>query len=135
MKGVIITAAMLASLSFGSKAADPGEGDSWPMYGRNLEHTFSNPHSQIGPRTVAQVKPAWTFPTGDAVTASPAVVGGTVYVGSWDGFFYALDGDTGQQRWKFQLDCQRTVVPLPQVCGGLAQVTQNLSASLPLGGS
>ena len=32
------------------------------------------------------------FPApGDAVTATPTVVGGTVYVGSWDGNFYALD--------------------------------------------
>jgi hypothetical protein len=118
MKGVIIAASILAIFSCGSKAADPGEGDSWPMYGQNLEHTFSNPHSEIDPRTALRLKPAWTFPAGDAVTASPAVVGGTVFVGSWDGFFYALDSETGQQSWKFQLDCQKTVVPLPQVCGG-----------------
>jgi polyvinyl alcohol dehydrogenase (cytochrome) len=56
---------------------------------------------------------AWTFPTGDAVTAAPTVVGGTVYVGSWDGYFYAIALGTGQLRWKFQLDSQPAVKPVP----------------------
>ena len=32
----------------------------------------------------------WEFETGDAVTASPAVAGGKVVVGSEDGFVYCL---------------------------------------------
>src|SRR5205823_5797040 len=34
--------------------------------------------------------PAWFFPTRDSVTASPTVAGGRVFVGSWDGTFYAF---------------------------------------------
>src|ERR1700759_2992796 len=64
--------------------------DNWPMYGANLGHTFSNPRSQIKPGDVSTLVPAWTFATGDAVSASPAVVDGVVYIGAWDGFFYAL---------------------------------------------
>jgi polyvinyl alcohol dehydrogenase (cytochrome) len=101
-----------------SARAAPWPDDSWPMYGRNLSHTFSNPHSQINSSNVSSLTPAWTFPTGDAVTASPAVVDGVVYVGSWDGYFYAIDAASGQLKWKIQLDCQSAVVPLPQVCGG-----------------
>ncbi len=56
---------------------------------------------------------AWTFPTGDAVTATPTVVNGTVYVGSWDGWFYALDLETGALRWKYQLQAQHGVTPYP----------------------
>jgi polyvinyl alcohol dehydrogenase (cytochrome) len=67
----------------------------WPKYGRTLHNTFSRLVSPITARTVAALVPAWTFPTGDAVTASPAVVDGVVYVGAWDGFFYALDAQTG----------------------------------------
>jgi len=94
--------------------------DNWPMYGKDLSHSFSNPQSQINPHNVTSLMPAWTFPTGDAVTASPAVVDGVVYVGSWDGYFYALDAVSGRLNWKLQVDCQPTVVPLPQVCGGPA---------------
>jgi outer membrane protein assembly factor BamB len=90
----------------------------WPMYGRNLAHTFSSRSSAITERNVSSLKLRWTFATGDAVTASPAVVDGVVYVGAWDGFFYALDAETGALKWKFQLDCQSAVVPVPQVCGG-----------------
>jgi polyvinyl alcohol dehydrogenase (cytochrome) len=56
---------------------------------------------------------AWFFPTGDAVTATPTVVGDTVYVGSWDGNFYALDLETGAIRWKYQLSPQNAVTPYP----------------------
>ena len=90
----------------------------WPMYGKNLQHTFDNPDSLITPSNVAQLQPAWVFPTGDVVSASPAVVDGVVYAGSWDGYFYALDAHSGQPRWKFRLDCQMTVVPIPEACGG-----------------
>src|SRR6202171_1885733 len=84
------------------------EGD-WPMYGRNLRHTFSNPKSRINPKNASSLKLAWSFKTGDAVSASPTVVNGVVYVGSWDGYFYALDADTGSLIWKFQVDCQNSV--------------------------
>ena len=97
--------------------------EDWPMYGKDLSHTFSNPITQINRGNVGSLMPAWTVPTGDAVSASPAVVDGVVYVGSWDGFFYAIDATTGQLRWKVQLDCQPSVVPVPQVCGGPAPGT------------
>jgi glucose dehydrogenase len=101
------------------------EFENWPMYGKDPSHSFSNPLTQINARNVASLTPAWTFPTGDAVTASPAVVDGVVYVGSWDGFFYAIDAGTGELRWKVQADCQPSVVPLPQVCGGPAAGTSS----------
>lgn len=88
----------------------------WPMYGRDLHHTFSNPHSLINPGNVASLKRLWDFPTGDAVSASPAVVNGVVYVGSWDGYFYAIKVTDGSLLWKFQVDCQNTVIPIPPQC-------------------
>ncbi|MEZ4504896.1 MAG: PQQ-binding-like beta-propeller repeat protein [Thermomicrobiales bacterium] len=49
-------------------------------------------------------KPKWTFDLGGyPVTASPAVDGRTVYIGS--GFnAFAVDADTGIQRWKSQME-------------------------------
>ena len=52
----------------------------------------------------ANGKLAWTKSTGDYVYSSPAVAqvpGGrpTVYFGSYDGVFYALDARTGRVRW------------------------------------
>ena len=37
----------------------------------------------------------WTFETGEAIVSSPAVAGGTVYVGSSDNFLYAVDVESG----------------------------------------
>jgi glucose dehydrogenase len=90
--------------------------EDWPMYGQNLSHTFSNPDSKINPSNVANLRRAWTFPTGDAVSASPTVVEGVVYVGSWDGHFYALDATMGTLKWKFKVDSQYTVLPIPPHC-------------------
>jgi PQQ-like domain len=118
MRQILIAFTMLLLSTLCPAWSDSDADGDWPMYGKNLVHTFSNPHSQITSRNVSTLVSAWTFVTGDAVTASPAVVDRVVYVGAWDGFFYALDAQTGSLKWKFQLDCQPSVVPLPQVCGG-----------------
>jgi polyvinyl alcohol dehydrogenase (cytochrome) len=90
--------------------------EDWQMYGRDLKHSFSNPDSRISPLNVFTLKQVWYYSTPDVVSASPAVVGGVVYVGSWDGFFYALDAHSGRQIWAFKVDCQKTVVPVPPGC-------------------
>ena len=43
----------------------------------------------------------WKFKTGGAVLATPVLAGGTVYFGSSDHNFYALDAASGALRWKF----------------------------------
>jgi outer membrane protein assembly factor BamB len=90
--------------------------ENWPMYGRNFQHSFSNPDSAINPGNVATLQEAWTFQTGDAVSASPTIVEGVVYVGSWDGYFYALHAKLGTLKWKFKVDCQYSVLPIPPQC-------------------
>jgi len=37
----------------------------------------------------------WNYGTGNEVHSSPAVVGGTVYIGSYDHNVYALNANTG----------------------------------------
>ena len=69
------------------------------------------------PENVGTLQPAWTYATQDAVSASPAIVDGVLYDGSWDGFFFALDATSGALKWRIQLDCQPSIVPLPEVCG------------------
>lgn len=44
----------------------------------------------------------WKVQTGDVVHASPAVANNTVYIGSFDGRFYAIDAATGLTKWIFQ---------------------------------
>lgn len=84
----------------------------WPSYGHDAQHTFHG-RTTLTPATVRTLRPAWYFPTGDAVTGTPTVVGGTVYVGSWDDYFYALNLETGQLRWKVRLKSQNGITPYP----------------------
>ena len=52
----------------------------WPTYGHDAQHTFHG-RTTLTKSSVKTLRKAWFFPTGDAVTATPTVVGGTVYVG------------------------------------------------------
>src|SRR5579885_2721258 len=44
---------------------------------------------------------AWTLHTNGPVRSSPAVTDDRVYIGSDDGFVYAIDRATGRVRWQF----------------------------------
>ena len=55
----------------------------------------------------------WLLTTGDEVGDSAAHAGGAAYVGSYDGYLYAVDETDGTEWWRHR--CQRGVVsrPLP----------------------
>ncbi len=101
----------------------------WPMYGKDLHHSFTQTSSTINASNVASLHTAWTFMTADAVSATPSVTGGVVYVGSWDGFFYALDAATGSVKWKLQLDCQPGLLPIPTQCLAKGQTEPDRSGT------
>ncbi len=113
----VIGASSLAGCAAGparhpaAHGAAPGPWD-WPTYGHDAQHTFHG-RTTLTEATASSLEVAWYFPTADAVTATPTVVNGTVYVGSWDDWFYALDLETGRVRWKFRLSAQNAVTPYP----------------------
>jgi polyvinyl alcohol dehydrogenase (cytochrome) len=84
----------------------------WPTYGHDAQHTFHG-RTTLTETSAAQLQTAWFFPTGDAVTATPTVVAGVVYVGSWDDTFYAVELATGHLLWKYALSPQNAVTPYP----------------------
>ncbi len=103
-----------ANVSAGAPAAGPaapGPWD-WPSYGHDAQHTFHG-RTTLTKASVRTLRQAWFFPTGDAVTATPTVVGDTVYAGSWDDYFYALNLKTGALRWKVRLKSQDAITPYP----------------------
>ncbi len=93
-------------------AAGPVGPWDWPTYGHDAQHTF-NGRTTLTESSVVHLQKAWFFPTADAVTATPTVVDGTVYVGSWDDYFYALSLETGKIEWKVRLDSQNAITPYP----------------------
>lgn len=106
---VLLGALSLPLTGLGAAPACPAP--SWSMYGHDLRHSFSQSPScaAVTPATVARLVPKWAVHTHDSVSASPTVVGGILYVGSWDGTFYALDAATGQSRWTFHIDDDHNV--------------------------
>jgi polyvinyl alcohol dehydrogenase (cytochrome) len=73
------------------------------MWGHNPSRTFAYPcPTDLSVDTVGDLSQVWFFNTYDVVTASPAVVEGTAYVGDWSGRFYAIDTATGEPRWTFE---------------------------------
>ena len=112
---LVFIVGLLLSLLAPARAATsvirPGPQD-WPTYGHDAQRTFHG----VTTLTAAQVPTlarAWFFPTGDAVTVNPIAVGDTVYAGSWDGNFYALDRATGALRWTYRIKAQDAVKPVP----------------------
>jgi outer membrane protein assembly factor BamB len=122
-RAAALTAALLALTLAGSGPAvatgtsrasagstvDPWD---WPANGHDAQHTF-HARTTLTESSVSSLKQAWFFPTGDVVTAAPTVVDGTVYVGSWDDYFYAVNLATGTLRWKVRLDSQNGISPYP----------------------
>ena len=62
----------------------------------------------------------WKFQTRAKVVSSPAVVDGTLYIGSNDHYLYALAADSGALKWKFKT--QSKVTSSPAVAGGMVYI-------------
>jgi outer membrane protein assembly factor BamB len=89
--------------------------DDWPMFNHDLSHTGYS--TSTAPKTN---KTLWTFTTGGAVETSPAVVNGVVYVGSDDGYVYALNAANGSLIWKY--NTYGPVQSSPAVVDGLVYI-------------
>src|SRR5882762_1598014 len=85
-----------------NRTAQPGipPGSDWSMYLHDPQRTAATDERVLSTTNVGQLSKLWTFKTGGTIAASAAVVSGTVYVGSWDGYEYALDQMTGKLKWK-----------------------------------
>lgn len=97
------------SLTTGSKSSpSTGQGKlpagtDWPMYLDNPQRTSASDETILSPTNAGEIVKRWSFQTGAPVASSPTISGGIVYVGSWDGYEYALDELTGTLKWKTYL--------------------------------
>ncbi|MDO8689363.1 MAG: PQQ-binding-like beta-propeller repeat protein [Dehalococcoidia bacterium] len=78
--------------------ARAGPAGDWPMFHYDLARSGANANESV---LQPSLHARWTYlvETG-AIGSEPAVANGVVYVGSSDGNLYALDSQTGVQRWK-----------------------------------
>jgi outer membrane protein assembly factor BamB len=66
-------------------------------------HRGRNPYENVlNSVNVGSIDQDWSYATGGALTSSPAVSGGYVYVGSADDYLYAINATTGALLWKYK---------------------------------
>jgi quinoprotein glucose dehydrogenase len=108
MRGLLILLAAAA-------LATPATGaDQWTHYGRDAEGTRFSPLSQVNTGNVAQLKPAWTFHTGDisdgkskaggprsGFETTPLMIDGRLYLTTPFNRVIALDPASGRQLWTY----------------------------------
>jgi quinoprotein glucose dehydrogenase len=91
---------------------DSGPVAGWPSWGGDPGGSRFSPLTQITRENVSRLEPAWSFHTGDvsdgsvtrgksAFEATPILDGDTLYLCSPFNRVFALDAETGEQRWVF----------------------------------
>jgi polyvinyl alcohol dehydrogenase (cytochrome) len=90
----------------GEPLDDPFKGPMWNGWGADLTNSRFQPTAEAG-LTATQIphlkfKWAFGFPNTASASAQPTVVGGRVYVGSSNGFVYALSAASGCVYWSFE---------------------------------
>jgi len=104
LRRLIVAAAVLAAFTVPAARAGTTSPDcNWSMFGRDAGRSFATADgcSTVSPTSVPTMVPRWYFHGADAVSASPAIVDGHVYIGDWAGNFYSLDAATGATDWTF----------------------------------
>lgn len=94
-------------------AAGAARADEWGAYGRDLGGTRFSPLTQVTPANVANLKPAWTFHTGDisdgkargtprsGFETTPLFLDGRLYLTTPFNRVIALDPASGNQLWSY----------------------------------
>lgn len=98
------------------------EGPAWNGWGVDPANTRFQPAATAGltAATVPRLTLKWAFgfPEGRQAFGQPTVVGGRVYVGSDNGFVYALDAATGCVYWSYRAKAGvRTAITVAPVRG------------------
>lgn len=78
--------------------------DDWPLPNQNLAGTRTAVNSPINSTNVAEMEEAWRFyaPGGGFsgnIATTPLIIGDSVYFQDLQGVVYALERETGEQRW------------------------------------
>lgn len=96
--GTAIFAASLAQVAQVAQADGPRnpagiDACDWASFRNGSDNPGASGCEAIAAANVATLQPNLLYRTRDSVTATPAVVDGMIYVGAWDGTFYAFDAD------------------------------------------
>jgi len=99
---VLLSASVLSAITveFTHARADAVSYQDWPMFLQNPARTGATVDPKLSVSSAATLKLKFAFPTGGPIATSVSIVGTTAYVGSWDGYEYAVNTSTGAMIWK-----------------------------------
>ncbi len=98
---VVGSAVLLASLVVPfTGPAQAQTQDSWPTSLHDNSRTGASTDTVIPASQAPALTRLWSHSTGGTIASQPAIAGGVAYVGSWDGYEYALNATTGALVWK-----------------------------------
>jgi quinate dehydrogenase (quinone) len=89
----------------------------WRHWGRTPSGTRFAPLDQITPANVSELQVAWTYRTGEVPedpathVATPLHINGVLYACTQSSKVFALDADTGQERWSFDPNTEKSIFP------------------------
>jgi quinoprotein glucose dehydrogenase len=124
-----------ALLGCGAPAAPDVSGPiaDWPEYGATKGGLRFSPLTQITPENVGDLEVAWVHHHGDvsdgtdgttrtSFNATPLAIGRTLYFCTGKNRVFALDAETGAERWVFDPGQKLDHIegPYPRVCRGVA---------------
>lgn len=124
-QGELPAAASAATVPDGMPAGE------WQAYGRTAFGQRYSPLAQITPGNVAQLKPAWTFHTGDVrgrpgdpdettFEVTPLKVGNRLFLCTPHQSVVALNATTGQPLWRRDLQIRPSLALQHLTCRGLS---------------
>ncbi len=125
-------ALLLVAVSAAAEGPAPGAEAQWPAWGRDAGGSRFSPLADITPENVARLAPAWTFHTGEidearhakwkgaTFEATPIHVDGTLYLCTGQGRIFALDPETGRERWRVDLGLVKGIGRADAACRGVS---------------
>ena len=102
---VVLAASILTGLTaiFTNVSAEASPYQDWPMFLQNPARTAATVDPKLSVSSASTLKLKFTFAAGGPIASSVSIVGTTAYFGSWDGYEYAVNTQTGALIWKQNL--------------------------------
>ena len=90
----------LVAVSTSATPAAAAPSQDWPTFLHDAARSGATVDASLSIANSNLLKLKWAFPTGAPIASSASIVGKTAYVGSWDGYEYAINTATGALIWK-----------------------------------
>src|SRR5579864_1865996 len=79
----------------------PLDAQTWPMYLRDLGHSSYVPtETQLSQNQISNLQRTWVLSVGAPLASAVTVSDGVLYFGDWNGYFHAVNAETGTEIWR-----------------------------------